>query len=178
MNSDWNDDFKTFRSVDPIEPPVTISNDVLSLVRRDLNPSAWKVFSKLTLIHFVTALITLSFCPQFGIHLFGDRMGLMRVFMSLGEYGCLVACGSFFTGSSLLFASLFLRPEEVQKIRKYQLLELGTLTLLSLGFFVMLDAEFILGFTAAWIVGSVIGGCMTLELGWTLRKKAMISSAI
>jgi len=52
------------------------------------------------------------------------------------------------------------------------------LTLLSLGFFVMLDAEFILGFTAAWIVGSVIGGCMTLELGWTLRKKAMISSAI
>jgi hypothetical protein len=93
-------------------------------------------------------------------------MGLMEFFMHFGEYGCMVACGSFFLGSSILGAMLLLRPEEIRVIRSHRILELGALTLLSVGFFIMLQAEVVLGFFLAWAVGALVGGIFTLEVAW------------
>ena len=152
-----------------------ISDKVFNIVRSDLNPSPYLVFSKLMGIHFVTALMTLSVFPQFGFRIFGEGMGLMHYFMNLGQHGCLVACGAFFTGTSLLMAGLILRGEELRVIRKNRFLELGAITLLSLGFFIMLDAEIIFGLTLAWFLGAMMGSLVTLELVWGLRFKVASS---
>lgn len=149
--------------------PQGVTDAIFAAVRADLQPPAARVFSKLLLIHSAMALLSLSVCPQFGYRLTGEGMGLMHLFMAFGTYGCMVACGAFFTGMSLFAAALLLRAEEIRLIRTHRALSLGALTLLSLGFFVMIDADVILGLAATWFAGSLFGSWLTLELGWRLR---------
>jgi hypothetical protein len=98
-------------------------------------------------------------------------MGLMHYFMALGPYGCLVTCGAFFMGTSLVVAGLILRGEELRAIRRSRVLQLGALTLLSLGFFIMLDAQIVFGLALAWFFGAWVGSLLTLEITWRLRFK-------
>lgn len=168
MSGDQEKEYQAFLKAHDAAPSLAVSQKVIAQVHADLNPSSVRVFSKLLGIHAATSLATLAVCPQFGVG-FGQSMGLMTYFMELGPYGCLVACGSFFTGVSLLIASLVLRGEEIRRIRQNRLLELGALTLLSLGFFFMLDAQFVFGLTLAWFLGAVLGSAAALEMGWRLR---------
>jgi len=170
-------DFEGFLKGDSVEPPSGLSQGLFDRVRRDLNPSPWTVFAKLAAIHFLTGLFTLSLCPQFGMRVFGSGMGLMQYFMGMGDVGCGIACGVLFLGISMFLASLLLGADQVRAIRRHRALELGALTLLSLGVFVMLQAEIVLGFALAWLVGSMIGGLMTLELGWAIRMKFSSSAS-
>lgn len=168
------DEFQDFQeNVEAGSPPAGVSETILGLVTRELNPSSWRVFSKLSGIHLFTGFLTLSVCPQFGFRLLGDGMGLMHYFMDFGDYGCKIACGAFFSGVSLLVASVALRPEEVRVLRRNRALQLGALTLLSLCFFIMFRADMVLGLTAAWFFGSVLGGLLTLELGFAMRFRAI-----
>lgn len=146
-----------------------IPSRLMSEVSQDLNPSPFAVFSKLLGIHFISALVTLSICPQFGFRTYGEGMGLMHYFMNLGEYGCLIACGAFFTGTSLAIAGFTLRGEEMRAIRKNRILSSAALALLSIGFFFMLDAEFIFGLSAAWLLGAILGSVLAMEAAWTYR---------
>src|SRR5687767_13844138 len=113
---EWNKEFKDFVSASELDPPKGVSSTILSKVHEDLNPLAYKVFSKLTLVHIIVGTITLLFCPQFGINIL-PGMGLMGLFMKFGDTVCMMACGAVFLGSSALIASLILRPEEVKVIR-------------------------------------------------------------
>ncbi len=174
MIGNQDKEYQVFLKADDAAPSQVLSEKLKAHVHADLNPSSVRVFSKLLGIHAVTSLATLAICPQFGVG-FGQSMGLMTYFMELGPYGCLVACGSFFTGMSLLVASLVLRGEEIRKIRQNRLLELGALTLLSLGFFFMLDAQFVFGLTLAWFLGAMLGSFVTLELGWRLRFRGAVA---
>lgn len=146
------------------EKPAQSTEVATGRVRR-----AWRIFGKLALIQLVSGLFTLSICPQFGIRLLGDGLGLMTWFMAFGNLGCVVACGSFFTGTSLLLASIILKPREVRTIRQNVVLAAGALTLLSMGFFIMVRAEVILDFAIAWGGGSIAGGSLIFNLGARLR---------
>ncbi|MBL7664267.1 MAG: hypothetical protein JNM93_03985 [Bacteriovoracaceae bacterium] len=167
-------DFKDFMFSEGVTPPKVLSEKIYKMVDSDLNPSAWKVFTKLTFIHFISAALTLSVCPQFGFRLFGSGTGLMGHFMHFGHFGCMIACGAFFLGSSLLIANFSLKIEEIKIIRKYRWVQIAALISMSLGFFIMLDTEIVFGFAAAWILGSVIGALSVLELGWYVRRKVIV----
>ncbi len=145
-------------------PPEALSRKILDQVRRDLHPHPGKVFARLLWIHILVSCMTLSVCPQFGLRIWGNGMGLMEVFMNLGPYGCLLACGSFFVGSSILVASIWIRPEELKVLRKSVFLQVSALALLTLGFFVMLDREMILRFSLVWVLGFVMTGVSLIEL--------------
>ena len=166
-------DFSDFHHADPIAPPSRLSEAILNQVHRDLNPSAWSVFAKVSLIHFFVGLATLSFCPQFGLGLLGNKPGLMGFFMSLGPYGCVLACGSFFLGTSVFVACLLLRAEELGKLKRNSLLITSALASLSLGFFIMAGStEIILGFAIAWLFGSIMAGMAFVELVFSIRATA------
>lgn len=162
-------EFQEFAQSDEMSPPPGVSRSILDQVRQELNPGVIPVFSKLLFIHALTSIATLSVCPQFGFRVLGEGMGLMHWFMRFGEHGCLVACGTFFLGTSALIASFALRPEEVRKIREHRGLGIATVTLVSLGFFLMWDLEFVLSLTLAWFLGAWLGAGVLLELGWRLR---------
>ena len=165
---EWIKEFEEFLGVQPQLPPEHLSQSILSYVHSDLNPSPWKVFSKLSLIHALVGGITLLFCPQFGLSLW-DGMGMMHIFMKWGEQVCMLACGAVFMAGSLLVASLGLRVEEIRVIRKTELLQISILGLLSLGAFLCLGLNIVLSLAAFWFLGSLFGGIITLELGWKLR---------
>lgn len=176
------DEFREFQlsdSSDEASVPSSLRgglpSSLLSEIQRDLNPPALLVFTKLFGIHAATSVMTLAVCPQFGFRTFGEGMGLMHYFMGFGEHGCLIACGIFFTGMSLLIAGLVLRGEELRTIRQNRAVGMAALTLLSLGFFTMArwysGATFLVGIslTLAWLAGAFLGSVGSLELTWRVR---------
>lgn len=167
-------DFLDFKNGEPVAPPLHLTEKIIGQVHSDLNPNPWKVFSKLSLIHFIVGLVTLSICPQFGFRIFGTGAGLMGAFMALGPYACGLACGSFFLGSSILVASLVFTPEELRQLRKNEFLAVSSLALMSMGFFIMLDTEVVLGFALAWLLGSMMAGMTLVEIIFALRIRARI----
>ncbi|MBI2604895.1 MAG: hypothetical protein HYW49_02320 [Deltaproteobacteria bacterium] len=168
-------DFEEFQKAESVAPPIVISERILARVHRDLNPGAWTVFLKLVAIHAVVGGITLLFCPQFGVSPFRG-MGLMGLLMRFGDQVCMMGCGAFFMAGSLLMASLFLRPEEVRALRRLEVLQVCSLALLSIGFFVCFGSAVIGGLALFWVLGSILGGLGTLELGWALRQRLFYKS--
>lgn len=164
------EEYAEFLNAPAVNPPDELSQNVLKHVKCQLNPNGWMVFSKLSFLHFLGGLLTLSFCPQFGVNLFGSGYGVTKYFFKLGPYGCTVVCGAIFMGVTATLASAFLTSGEISKIKKYWPLQLMAIALLSLGSFIMLDAEILLSFGAAWIGGGMIGSHTMLETGIFLKK--------
>jgi hypothetical protein len=172
---EWAEEFKEFASTSDKEPPKHLSEQILKRVHVDLNPATWLVAAKLSMIHLVTGTMTLLFCPQFGVNL-GGGMGLMGLFMKYGDHACMVGCGAVFMAGSALTASIFLRPEEVRKIRKTELLLFPAMGLFSMGAFLCVGAPIAFSLALFWLIGSVLGGLATLELGWLIRMRSLSPS--
>lgn len=173
----WSKEFNIFLSSSEARPTLQLSSEILEKVRLDLNPSSWKVLSKMSLIHFFIGSVIILFCPQFGITLF-PGMGLMSLFMRFGEVACMVGCGAVFLGSSSLVAGLSLRPEEIKVIRKNKWLQLSILATLSAGVLICLGTKILATLWVAWILGSLGGGIASLELAWFLRSWAKKRSQV
>jgi RNA polymerase sigma-70 factor (ECF subfamily) len=172
------EDFARFEAIDPEAPPLAVSRRILDRVRLELGPPPWLVFAKIAFIHLATAALTLSVCPQFGFRVAGQGMGLMAQFMELGEVGSGAASGFFFLGSSVLVAALVLRVEEVAAFRRHRWAGLLALTVVSLGFFLLRAATAgVAGFAAAWVLGSMAGGWLTLELAFWARDRRAFRAA-
>lgn len=173
QNNKIEEEFKEFVDEPAFDPPASLSERVLTEVHRKLNPNSWLVFSKLSLVHFFGGLITLSMCPQFGINLLGTDLGLIKIFYRFGTYGCVTACGALFISLTTILALITLRPEEIRKVRQLWFLQIATLSLLSLGVFLMLDADILWSFATFWIIGGLLGGLMTLEVGMLAQRKLL-----
>ncbi len=113
--------------------------------------------------------ITLFFCPQFGRSL-TSHSALMHFFMQWGDFVCMLACGSFFVSFSLILASHLLRPEELKVLKKHSLLQITTLSTLSIGFFISFGAEVVFTLGLFWLMGSIVGGLVTLKISTFLRE--------
>lgn len=167
---EWAKEFQEFTQAQEIAPPTKVTERILAHVDLALNPAWWSVLSKLALIQVIVGAVTLLFCPQFGINL-GGGAGLMGVFMRWGEEACMLGCGAVFLGTSALVSSLVLRPEEVKVIRRTELLQFSILGLLSIAVFIFAGATAIGTLALFWLVGSILGGLTTLELGWLVRSQ-------
>lgn len=154
--------------------PEHLGRAILGDVRAELEPSYARVLAKLGIIHAVVSIGTLSVCPQFGFRLFGEGMGIMDAFMALGSFGCPVACGTFYLGTSFALAATVLRRPEWRAIRAHRMLTLTAIVLLSLGFFRIMDGEFFLEFSIAWLLGALAAGGIVLEGAWRLRFERTI----
>lgn len=168
---EWVEEFQAFVSAQEAAPPASLTDRIRARVHADLNPSAWKIFSKMSAIHAVTGTATLMLCPQFGVSPLTESMGLMALFMKWGDTACMVGCGAFFLGSSALVASLTFRPEEIKVMRRTEPLQIGMLGLASISVFVCLGVAAIEGLALAWLFGSIVGGVAALELGWLIRRR-------
>lgn len=165
----WEDDFRTFLEAGPEQAPRALSESIVGTVESDLQPSFWKVLLKIAGIQAAAGAVSLLFCPQFGVS-FTSSNGLMPYLMRFGLGVCMLGCGAFFTGLSLLIASWLLRPEEVRALRERRLFQLTVVAALSLGAFICSGAEVLASLALAWALGAIVGGMATLELGWSFRK--------
>ena len=173
----WVEDFQEFINSDSnsAHVPENLSHKVLDTISAKLNPSALDVFIKVALLHAIASTLTLLFCPQFGLSL-TSGMGLMQIFMRYGHSACMLACGVLFMSFGLLLASLILRPEEVRVLRANNLYFLLSLSGLSLGMFLCLGGQIFQTMTLVWLLGTLLGGGITLDLGWRLRRFSLSRS--
>ena len=124
-------DYEQFQNATPVEAPSQISRLVLDRVRLSLNPPQLLVFRKLLGVHFISAMVTLLFCPQFGVGPLGGGAGLMGFIMKYGYFACAFFCGAIFLGSSAVLSHLVLRREELRVLYRAGLWQFSLLGILS-----------------------------------------------
>lgn len=175
--TDWEKEFSEFLMTEPVKVPDGISERILNKIHAELNPSAWKVFSKVSLIHFAVGFVTLLFCPQFGISI-TSQLGVMPYLMQFGHEVCMLGCGAIFVGFSLFAASLSLKPEEIKVLKMNNFLQMLSLTTLSIGFFIAMGGEIVLTLGLIWMAGAILGGLVSLDIGWALRRQFIFKATI
>lgn len=122
-------------------------------------------------IHTVVSLFSLSICSQFGIQSLKIYDAMDSMMSVVGHTYCMAFCGLLYLSISALMLSFLLKPEEIKVIRRHKVLQLTLLAGVSLGVFLCLGAEILIIPGILWVVGSLVGGITSLELGWMLRAK-------
>ena len=169
MKQDWISDFNSFLTSNATPPPDSLSQPILMAVRADLNPSLPSVFGKLTVVHVLVGLFTISFCPQLGVGPFIAEVGLMPFFMRFGSVACAVLCGSLFLGTSMLIGALLLRAPELRLARKYRFVNGSLLAAVSLACLMVLGSAGGAIEYLSWLIGASVGGWLALEAVASLR---------
>lgn len=147
-------------------------NKVLAEIRHRLMPDLKRVLLKVFAIHIVSALLTLTVCPQLGYSLIESKINLMDIFMRIGPHFCDFACGTFFTSISVGFIYTFLSKDEFRFLRFHPLLMVSTMLLTSLGFLIMLNPNMFVQLSLLWLFGAVVGILGTMEIGFRILRKA------
>ena len=88
-----------------------------------------------------------------------------------GHKFCMAACGLTFMMFTYLLANLFLNLEELEAVRRHKWLEIGVLSLLSLAAFYFFGANLVLAFALFWSFGALVGGWISLEGSYFLRRQ-------
>jgi len=154
------------------ELPSKISERILSQVKAEVIPDRRQLLLKVFVIHLLTAVFTLSICPQFGISTFKVNFNLMHTFMVFGLSACYLLCGAFFTMSSVIIASLILKRDEIRALRYQKALLTSMLLLTSVGFFLVMKPELFLEFSLVWLVGAILGTVATVEISGRVLQRA------
>jgi hypothetical protein len=146
--------------------PNQVNHKILAEIKSRLSPDTKILLLKLFAIHLVTALVTLSVCPQFGLAVFRTNFNLMDIFMKFGgPHFCDFACGLFFTTTSMVSAFVVLGRDEIRVLRYKKTLATLTMILSSFGFLLMLNPQLFVQFSFLWLLGSVGGVVLSLEIG-------------
>ncbi len=162
---EWLEDFNDFMKGDGTAVPEDVSHTVLQYVHNALNPSSWMVFLKLLGIHGVVGTLSLAICDQFGINPFSTGFSLAQYFMKFGHSVCMTICGFLFISLSIFFSRLIFRQEEFVVLKKNVLSQAFSLSAISLGVFMIVGAEFALSIGVLWVIGAVLGGFVTAQIG-------------
>jgi hypothetical protein len=127
------DDFLDFVKEFKNSLPTQLPQD-LDLATKKLflayHPGAY-FYIKFFLTYSLAGLISLLFCPQFGLNPMGVSEHFFHQLMSYGHFVCGAFCGAIFMGSGSFVAAFIFKKNEIQFINmKF----LGKLTLISIFF--------------------------------------------
>ncbi len=105
-NDDFSKALEEFKNSAASEMP-KLSEEFLRASQRKISAEIASLRLKSSLICIGAGVLTLGFCPQFGLGPFWlAHHGLMQFFMPYGPVACTAFCGFFFAGISSLSLSL------------------------------------------------------------------------
>lgn len=166
---DWLKEYSEFADNDLNN--VQIPSNSLNRIKSRLFPNPWVIFGKVAVIHGVVGLVSLVFCNQFGLNPFETNQSLTNWFMKIAGHNlCMFLCGTFFMSTTYLLANLFLKLEEFESIKRYEWLQTSFIGMLSLAAFYFFGAELVGTFVGLWIVGALIGGYLSIEGSYRIRR--------
>lgn len=167
QKNEWLKDFTEFSNITPDQAPAS----AYAKLKKRLFPNPWIVFGKVLGVHAVVGSLSLAVCNQFGLNPFNTDQTLTNWFMKVaGHNFCMLLCGTFFMMTTYILANLILSLEEVESIKRYEWLQTGIVGLVSLAAFHFFGAELIGTFMALWIVGALIGGYVSIEGSYRIRR--------
>ncbi len=91
-----------------MSPPAPLREKVKKEITLSLSKRT--IILKFLSFQALGALVTLTFCPQFGIG-FIDGHGISHFFRMFGEWACAAFCGSLFLSSGTIFASFAMNQD-------------------------------------------------------------------
>ncbi len=162
----WLKEFNEFMECDSATVPRQLSKTILDSIQRDMNPSAWSVFSKLFAVQSIAGTLSLLVCNQFGINPFQTGFSLSNYFMKFGHSTCMLLCGFIFLSVGISASRLFLRNEEFLVIKRNSFLQIFSLSLLFLGIFAIVGAELTITIGVMWMLGALLGGLLSVFIPW------------
>jgi hypothetical protein len=166
----WMKEFQEFSQIN--SESVKVPAALFQTVKNRLFPNPWKVFGKIAGIHALVGFFSLGICNQFGLNPFNTTYSLSEWFMRTGGHSvCMVFCGVFFIATTYLLANIILNLEELEAVRKYEWLQTGILSIGSLAAFYFFGGEIILSFGLLWILGAFLGGLLSIEGSYRLRRQ-------
>ena len=167
-----NDELRAFLSSRE-EPPLDLSRKVLAYVHLAFYPG--KFLMKFYLANFLGGLLTLFFCPQYGVGPYGGFEGLFHFVMSFGPVICGLFCAGFYflgaNGLSLMISDKIER--EWVRRHRYAIMTPWISFLFFLGMLIQhlspltLHAHHSSIFYASWLVGAFIVSFYSLR-AWPL----------
>ncbi len=152
--------------------PPSLNEKILSSVHAKLHPKLGHLLGKVFLVHLITAVMTLSVCPQFGFKTFKLHINLMHSFMVFGLPICNFLCGLLFTATSMIVASFVLKRDEVRALKHQRILAGSVLILSSIGFFGIMNPSAFIDFSLLWLLGAILGIVLTLEISSRALSRA------
>lgn len=170
--NEWLKEYTEFSNIDPHQ--VQVPSTVFTHLKKRLFPNPWVVFGKVAGLHAVVGFLSLAICNQFGLNPFDTNQSLTNWFMKIAGHNlCMLLCGLFFMATTYVLANLFLNLEELEAVRRFEWLQTGITGLVSLAAFYFFGAELAATFVALWFVGAFIGGILSIEGSYYLRKLLM-----
>lgn len=100
-------------------PNEALKENILSEITSDLKHFKLHTISKFVFLQALSALVTLSVCPQFGVG-FIKGHGIGHYFYSLGEWACALLCGLIFMGISVSLSYLLLQRGEKYLVSRFK----------------------------------------------------------
>ncbi len=159
-------EFSNIRSDESQVPP-----GLFKKLKKRLFPNPWMVFGKIAGIHAVVGYLSLAVCTQFGLNPFETNQSLTNWFMKIaGHNFCMLLCGLFFMATTYGLSNLFLNLEELEAIRRFEWLQTAIMGLVSLAAFYFFGAELVGTFVILWAIGALIGGILSIEGSYRLRR--------
>ena len=167
--NEWLKDYTEFSQIDASN--VRVSEDLFKIVRSRLFPNPWVIFAKTAVLHGIVGFSSLAICNQFGLNPFQTNQSLTTWFMKTGGHNvCMLLCGLFFMATTYLLSNFFLSLEELESVRRYEWLQIGIFGLVSLAAFHFFGADIVAVFAILWGLGAMIGGYLSIEGSYQLRK--------
>lgn len=155
-HEDKNDflEFLTSHEAPPAPLKALTHKDILLCLNKK------NIITKFIFFQLIGALITLTFCPQFGIGL-PEGHGIAHYFRMLGDGACAAFCGSLFLMAGNLFAFFSMGSDQVFWIWKHYKIELilfpASLWALLMFFNVTLSLEAeSMSYRLVWLVSAVL----------------------
>jgi hypothetical protein len=165
MLKDYRKDLEDFISGSEIPPEnlkLKVQKDMLLTLNRN------SIIAKFLIFQLLGALITLSFCPQFGIG-FVEGHGIAHVFRMMGDWACAGFCGSLFLSAGTILASFGMKADELYWIWDHYRIRLillpaliwSALMLMNLG--LKLPSEN-LTYNLVWVISAMLAQQLFLKL--------------
>lgn len=165
----WLKEFTEFSQTNVND--VKVPDGVFRNLRTRLFPNPWFVFGKLAGLHVVVGFFSLAICTQFGLNPFQRDQTLTDWFMKIGGHNfCMFLCGVFFMATTYLLSNFLLTLEEVEAVRRFEWLQTGVMGLASLAAFYFFGAELVAIFAVLWLIGSLLGGFLSIEGSYRFRR--------
>ena len=153
------------------DPPAILESNLITKIRKALNPPLSSILAKLFLFHVLGSLVTLVFCPQFGLSLFAP-LGIVPDFlMRIHPALCFFGCGLTWMLGGQGLAYAYFTIDEQRVLGRYRWGTAFTIILLTILLFacvgeIQFDEWFLL-----WLLGGVV---VVIVFNWlaiaTLRR--------
>jgi hypothetical protein len=169
-------DFQDFCDSNSQSPSKNLDNTILNYVAEDLRPSGFHCYFKLFSVHAFVGVLTMLFCPQFGLSLTNNYELFHYFHLTFGMAICTALCAGIFMGTGALVAGFVLNSNEIKVIRQKAFLTYLSIASLFALIFITLETSTTDTEKQIWGVSAALVGYLLFQTSRSLKQKFVLKA--